>query len=158
MINDANMAPCLNKWMAGRYNSNVKYYRYFRKVSMWSWCSCIIKYVPLSIYASHDTETLSDLNSSSWFLCCKDTLIHKTIGDKNPMLYTFSDKNSRLPIRINKTNRSLTLMVSKQILQMYQMLGRNSFIFIQENAFENVVCERASIYSRPQWVERQFLP
>ena len=24
--------------------------------------------------------------------------------------------------------------------------------FIQENAFENVVCEMASILSRPQWV------
>ena len=30
---------------------------------------------------------------------------------------------------------------------------QNSFIFIQENAFENVVCERASIQSRPQWVK-----
>ena len=29
---------------------------------------------------------------------------------------------------------------------------RNSFIFILENAFENVVCEMASIWSRPQWV------
>ena len=29
---------------------------------------------------------------------------------------------------------------------------RNSFIFIQENAFENVVCETGSISSRPQWV------
>ena len=28
----------------------------------------------------------------------------------------------------------------------------NSGIFIQENAFENVVCEMASIYSRPEWV------
>ena len=31
-------------------------------------------------------------------------------------------------------------------------LKLNSFIFIQENAFENVVCEMASISSRPQWV------
>ena len=30
---------------------------------------------------------------------------------------------------------------------------QNSFIFILENAFENVVCEIASIWSRPQWVE-----
>ena len=30
---------------------------------------------------------------------------------------------------------------------------QNSFIFIQENAFENVVCEGASIQSRPQWVK-----
>ena len=29
---------------------------------------------------------------------------------------------------------------------------RNSFIFILENAFENVVCEMASIRSRSQWV------
>ena len=29
---------------------------------------------------------------------------------------------------------------------------QNSFIFIQENAFENVVCNRASIQSRSQWV------
>ena len=30
--------------------------------------------------------------------------------------------------------------------------NRNSYIFIQENAFENVVCETAIISSRPQWV------
>ena len=30
--------------------------------------------------------------------------------------------------------------------------NRNSNIFIQENAFENVVCEMASILSRPQCV------
>ena len=33
---------------------------------------------------------------------------------------------------------------------------RNSFIFILENAFENVVCEMASIWSRPQWVNCIF--
>ena len=31
-------------------------------------------------------------------------------------------------------------------------LKRNSYIFIQENSFENVVCEMAAILSRPQWV------
>ena len=31
--------------------------------------------------------------------------------------------------------------------------NRNSNIFIQENAFENVVCEMASILSRPQCVD-----
>ena len=29
---------------------------------------------------------------------------------------------------------------------------QNSFIFIFESVFENVVCEMASIWSRPQWV------
>ena len=33
---------------------------------------------------------------------------------------------------------------------------RNSFIFILENAFENVVCEMASIWSRPQWVNADW--
>ena len=33
---------------------------------------------------------------------------------------------------------------------------RNSNIFIQENAFENVVCEMASILSRPQCVLNRF--
>ena len=32
-------------------------------------------------------------------------------------------------------------------------LKRNSYIFIQENAFENVVCEMAAILSRPQCVK-----
>ena len=32
-------------------------------------------------------------------------------------------------------------------------LKRNSCIFIRENAFENVVCEKASILSRPQCVK-----
>ena len=31
-------------------------------------------------------------------------------------------------------------------------INRNSYIFIQENALENVVCEMASILSRPQCV------
>ena len=31
--------------------------------------------------------------------------------------------------------------------------NRNSNIFIQENAFERVVCEMAAILSRPQWVK-----
>ena len=31
-------------------------------------------------------------------------------------------------------------------------LNRNSNIFIQENAFESVVCETAAILSRPQYV------
>ena len=34
-----------------------------------------------------------------------------------------------------------------------EIFKRNSLIFIQENAFENVVCEMASISSRPQWVK-----
>ena len=32
----------------------------------------------------------------------------------------------------------------------------HSNILIQENAFENVVCEIAAILSRPQWVENQL--
>ena len=32
-------------------------------------------------------------------------------------------------------------------------LNRNSNIFIQENAFESVVCETAAILSRPQCVD-----
>ena len=36
-------------------------------------------------------------------------------------------------------------------------LNRNSNIFIQENAFESVVCETASILSWPQWVKIDFL-
>ena len=32
------------------------------------------------------------------------------------------------------------------------MFSRNSNIFIQENAFESVVCEKAAILSRPQCV------
>ena len=34
----------------------------------------------------------------------------------------------------------------------------NSNIFIQEIAFENVVCKMASILSRPQWVKAQNAP
>ena len=34
--------------------------------------------------------------------------------------------------------------------------NRNSNIFIQENALENVVCEMAPILSRPQWVNKPF--
>ena len=35
-------------------------------------------------------------------------------------------------------------------------LNQNSYIFIQENAFENVVCKMASILSRPQWVKMSY--
>ena len=32
----------------------------------------------------------------------------------------------------------------------------NSYIFIQENAFENVVCQMASTLSQPQWVNEAY--
>ena len=35
-------------------------------------------------------------------------------------------------------------------------LNRNSYIFIQENTFENVVCEMVAILSRPQCVEMKL--
>ena len=35
--------------------------------------------------------------------------------------------------------------------------NRNSKFFIQENALEHVVCEMASILSRPQWVKSETL-
>ena len=91
---------------------------------MWSWCFCIKKDVPLSLYAPHDTETVIIFKQHYVIFMLQDTFIDKIIGDKNPMLYTIADKNSRLPIRIDKTNRSWTLMVGKQISsQMYQMFG-----------------------------------
>ena len=37
------------------------------------------------------------------------------------------------------------------------IFSRNSNIFIQENAFESVVCEKAAILSRPQWVKLQWV-
>ena len=35
-------------------------------------------------------------------------------------------------------------------------LNRNSYIFVQENAIENVVCEMAAILSRGRWVKSLF--
>ena len=35
-------------------------------------------------------------------------------------------------------------------------LKRNSYIFIQENAFENLVCEMAAILSRPQCIKASW--
>ena len=35
-------------------------------------------------------------------------------------------------------------------------INRNSYIFIQENAFQNTVCEMAAILSRPQCVNLSF--
>ena len=35
--------------------------------------------------------------------------------------------------------------------------NRNSYIFIQENEFENVICEMAAILSRPQCVNLEWL-
>ena len=35
-------------------------------------------------------------------------------------------------------------------------IDRNPNSFIQENAFENVVCEIAAIFPRPQWVNPVF--
>ena len=44
-------------------------------------------------------------------------------------------------------------IVSKTLRNKLQWIfSRNSNIFIQENAFESVVCEKAAILSRPQWV------
>ena len=36
-------------------------------------------------------------------------------------------------------------------------VNRNSYIFIQENAFENVVCKMVVILSRPQYVNRGYM-
>ena len=37
--------------------------------------------------------------------------------------------------------------------QTYENFNTNSYIFIHENAFENVLCEMAAILSRPQYVK-----
>ena len=34
--------------------------------------------------------------------------------------------------------------------------NRNLYIFFQENQFENVVCETAAIFSRPQYVKTLY--
>ena len=38
------------------------------------------------------------------------------------------------------------------------VIFRNSNILIEENAFENVVCEKDAILSRPQWVNELMKP
>ena len=44
-------------------------------------------------------------------------------------------------------------IVNKTLRNKLQWIfSRNSNIFIQENAFESVVCEKVAILSRPQWV------
>ena len=40
----------------------------------------------------------------------------------------------------------------------FSEINRNSYIFIQEDAFENVVCETAAILSRPQWINKPSQP
>ena len=45
-------------------------------------------------------------------------------------------------------------IVNKTLRNKLQWIfSRNSNIFVQENAFESVVCEKAAILSRPQWVK-----
>ena len=45
-------------------------------------------------------------------------------------------------------------IVNKTLRNKLQWIfSRNSNIFIQENVFESVVCEKAAIFSRPQWVD-----
>ena len=49
------------------------------------------------------------------------------------------------------TNAEILLIRTLEIKQWY--LKRNPCFFIQENEIENVVCEMASILSRPQYVK-----
>ena len=42
---------------------------------------------------------------------------------------------------------------SRKCIWKCRNFNRNSYIFIQENAFENVVCKMELILSRPQWVK-----
>ena len=45
-------------------------------------------------------------------------------------------------------------IVNKTLRNKLQWIfSRNSNIFIQQNVFESVVCEKAAILSRPQWVK-----
>ena len=48
------------------------------------------------------------------------------------------------------------LFANWDIVNKFQwILSRNSYIFIQENAFENIVCEKAAILSRGDELEGQ---
>ena len=50
-------------------------------------------------------------------------------------------------------------IVNSNLKDKFQLnLKQNSYIFIQENAFENVICEMASILSQPQCVKVWFPP
>ena len=52
------------------------------------------------------------------------------------------------------TNVGIRLMPGATLRNKLQWnINRNSYIFIQENAFENVVWKMAAIFSRPQWVK-----
>ena len=45
-------------------------------------------------------------------------------------------------------------IVNKTLRNKLQWIcSQNSIVFIQENAFESVVCEKAAILARPQWVK-----
>ena len=63
-----------------------------------------------------------------------------------PWLVAWTAPSHDLNQRWNMVNETLTNKLQWDI-------NRNSYIFIQENALENVVCEMASILSRPQCVK-----
>ena len=71
-----------------------------------------------------------------------------------------------LPIRSALPNRSAPINNCHYLSQCWDIVdwnprnklqwnfNCNSYIFIQENPFENVVCKMASILPRPQWINR----
>ena len=68
--------------------------------------------------------------------------------------------NGFAPIRrqaIIGTNAGIWNIVNWTLRNKVQWnLNRNSCIFIQENVYENIVCEMAAILSRGRWVKHHF--
>ena len=84
--------------------------------------------------------------------CCRGRVTHICVGK---LTIIGSDKGLSPGRRqaIIQTNDGILLFVNLTLRNKFQWnLKRNLYIFIQENAFETVVYEMASILSRPQCI------
>ena len=117
-----------------------------------------------SRYVLSQWETLLQCNNVSHWLgmsgeprqsSCHDALthwgrvMHICVGN---LTIIGSDNGLRLPTPSHYQNQCWIIVNWTLRNKLQWNLNRNSNIFIQENAFESVVCETAAILSRPQCV------
>ena len=85
-------------------------------------------------------STIQDIGLTHW-----SWVTHTCVGD----LSNIGSDNGLSPGRHQVIIRTNAGCPRRNKLQLN--FNRNSYIFIQENAFQNVVWKMAAILSRPQW-------
>ena len=75
-------------------------------------------------------------------------VMHKCVGT-----LTIIGSDKRLTVPSHYLNQSWNTVNLPPGNKFGWNVNRKSYIFYQENAFENVICETSAIFSQPQWVD-----